>query len=157
MHATLQRRLQQARRPKVIVAGLAPRLECFLDAEGDFAGAVSTFAIFHRDDDVPALRELTAALLTRRQRAWRRQRSHDKGISGSVPVRAAKGRRCGNKLMVYSRHAEERRSTFRCFAVLYQRKCLRACSECHTRRHIMVSNAFLWRGEEQKWNRNEVG
>jgi hypothetical protein len=64
MHATLQRRLQQARRPKVIVAGLAPRLECFLDAEGDFAGAVSTFAIFHRDDDVPALRELTAALLT---------------------------------------------------------------------------------------------
>lgn len=64
MHAAFLRRLSQARRPKVIVAGLSSRVECFLDSEGDYAGAVSTFAIFHRKNDVSALRTLTAALLT---------------------------------------------------------------------------------------------
>ena len=55
---TLMRRLEAARRPKILVAGLSARLECFLDANGEYAGAVSTYVIRHPEDDVTALAAL---------------------------------------------------------------------------------------------------
>src|SRR5207302_1119925 len=39
----LRRRLTRSRRPKVLVAGLSKRVECFLDVDGRCFGTVSTF------------------------------------------------------------------------------------------------------------------
>jgi hypothetical protein len=64
MSASLRRRLARSRRPKIIVAGLSKRIECFLDEYGECAGAVSTFSIYHPADSVAALRSLCAMLLT---------------------------------------------------------------------------------------------
>jgi SAM-dependent methyltransferase len=61
---SLARRIARARRPKVLVAGLARRVEAFLDAAGEHLGAVSTFSIFHPQDDVPALHRLLDDLLS---------------------------------------------------------------------------------------------
>jgi hypothetical protein len=47
-----------AARPKLLVAGLCNRFEAFLDAEGEYLGAVSTYSIFHPEDDADALRRL---------------------------------------------------------------------------------------------------
>jgi hypothetical protein len=55
---TLRRRLVRARRPKLLVAGLSRRLECVLDSDGRYLGAVSTFAILHPSDNVTALASL---------------------------------------------------------------------------------------------------
>ena len=55
----LTRRLRNARRPKVLIAGLANRLEAFLDAEGNCCGAVSTFSVFDSNDNIDALTELS--------------------------------------------------------------------------------------------------
>jgi methylase of polypeptide subunit release factors len=55
---TIQRRLNRARRPKILVAGLTRKLECTLDAHGAFLGAVSTFAILHPRDDISELAKL---------------------------------------------------------------------------------------------------
>jgi SAM-dependent methyltransferase len=63
---SLARPLARARRPKILVAGLARRVEAFLDAAGEHLGAVSTFSIFHPQDDVEALRELLDQLLSPR-------------------------------------------------------------------------------------------
>lgn len=49
-------RLAKVRRPKVIVAGLSNRVEAFLDAEGEYCGAVSTYAIIHPKDNPEQLR-----------------------------------------------------------------------------------------------------
>lgn len=54
----LSRRVNRMRRPKVLVAGLSTRVEAFLDANGIYLGAVSTYSILHPKDDVEALREL---------------------------------------------------------------------------------------------------
>ena len=51
----LNRRLQNARRPKVLIAGLADRIEAFFDEGGQCIGAVSTFSFFHADDSRDAL------------------------------------------------------------------------------------------------------
>ena len=64
MTASIRRRLQKSRRPKIIVAGLSKRVECFLDTRGEFVGAVSTFSIYHPKDDVGALEDLCGALLS---------------------------------------------------------------------------------------------
>lgn len=61
---SLTRRLALARRPKILIAGLARRIEAFLDAAGEHLGAVSTFSISHPKDDVPALGELLDHLLS---------------------------------------------------------------------------------------------
>ncbi len=61
--ASLQRRIEMARRPKIIVAGLSKRIECHFDLAGEYIGAVSTFSIFHPDDDVRALDRVHARLL----------------------------------------------------------------------------------------------
>lgn len=55
---TIRRRWEASHRPKVVVAGLASRLEAFLDAEGRYQGAVSTYSIFHPENDVAELRRL---------------------------------------------------------------------------------------------------
>ena len=60
----LVRRLERARRPKVIVAGLTARIEAFVDRGGEFTGAVSTWSIFEPTDDVEALEWLCAVLLS---------------------------------------------------------------------------------------------
>ncbi|MGL5094973.1 MAG: hypothetical protein ACRDD1_05265, partial [Planctomycetia bacterium] len=51
----LASRLARVRRPKVVVAGLGKRLEAFLDADGVYCGAVSTFTIVHPRDDLSRL------------------------------------------------------------------------------------------------------
>ncbi len=61
---SLLRRFDNARRPKILVAGLSKRIECFVDREGEYIGAVSTFSIFHPDDDVDELDSLCTYLLS---------------------------------------------------------------------------------------------
>ena len=53
--SALNRRLSNARRPKVLIAGLAKRLEAYVDTAGCCCGAVSTFSVFHPDDSIDAL------------------------------------------------------------------------------------------------------
>ena len=60
----LLRRCRRARRPKLLVAGLSRRVECFVDGSGDYIGAVQTFTILHPEDDLQALRELCSYLLS---------------------------------------------------------------------------------------------
>jgi hypothetical protein len=52
------RRAQQAQRPKILIAGLCNRLEAFCDVAAQYLGAVSTFSVFHPQDDVRALQQL---------------------------------------------------------------------------------------------------
>lgn len=59
---SLARRIAAARRPKVLVAGLSTRLEAFLDTTGECVGAVSTYTVWHPEDDVDALRALLKQL-----------------------------------------------------------------------------------------------
>lgn len=59
------RRLAKVQRPKLLVAGVAGpgvRLELYLDERGGDVGAVSTYTIVHRDDDLAALRWLAEGL-----------------------------------------------------------------------------------------------
>jgi hypothetical protein len=60
---SLARRAAQAKRPKILLAGLAKRIEAFLDPTGQCLGAVSTYTIHHPTDDVAALENLLAHLL----------------------------------------------------------------------------------------------
>jgi predicted RNA methylase len=62
---SLKRRLERSKRPKILVAGLSKRIECFVDAGGECVGAVSTFSIFHPHDDVQALTRLANVLSSR--------------------------------------------------------------------------------------------
>lgn len=55
---SFSRRLLQARRPKIIVAGLSAEVECFVDTDGAHLGAVSTYSIFHEHDDLQMLEQL---------------------------------------------------------------------------------------------------
>ncbi len=61
---SLQKRLAQAQRPKIIVAGLTKGVESFVDVAGEYIGTVSTYSIFHPRDDVSALHRLNAHLLS---------------------------------------------------------------------------------------------
>lgn len=61
---SLRKRLDKASRPKILVAGLSKIVECFVDAAGECIGAVSTYSIFHPQDDVAALQTLCNELLT---------------------------------------------------------------------------------------------
>jgi hypothetical protein len=61
---SLRRRLERAKRPKVLVAGLSRVIECFVDEGGKHIGAVSTYSIFHPCDDLFALRDLSRQLLS---------------------------------------------------------------------------------------------
>ena len=54
----LGRRVTRMSRPKVLVAGLSTRVEAFCDEGGDHIGAVSTYSIFHPEDDLAELRGL---------------------------------------------------------------------------------------------------
>jgi hypothetical protein len=56
--AVVRQRLKKVARPKVLVAGLSTRVEAFLDEQGIHAGAVSTYSLFDRNDDVDQLRRL---------------------------------------------------------------------------------------------------
>jgi SAM-dependent methyltransferase len=60
---SLAARVAKSKRPKIILAGLAKKIECFLDTTGQYTGAVGTFSIYHPADDLPALRSLTDHLL----------------------------------------------------------------------------------------------
>jgi len=53
--SSLRRRMLLAKRPKIIVAGLTKRIECFLDEDGKYIGAVSTFSLYHPTDDLAVL------------------------------------------------------------------------------------------------------
>jgi hypothetical protein len=55
---SLATRAQNAKRPKILLAGLARKIEAFLDPTGDCIGAVSTFSIYHPHDDINALGNL---------------------------------------------------------------------------------------------------
>jgi hypothetical protein len=52
------RLLKAATRPKLLVAGLCDRFEAFLDSRGEYLGAVSTYSIFHPENDVGLLENL---------------------------------------------------------------------------------------------------
>jgi hypothetical protein len=56
--ALLARLEKAATRPKLLVAGLCDRLEAFLDPRGEYIGAVSTYSIFHPQNDLKSLEEL---------------------------------------------------------------------------------------------------
>ncbi len=56
--AGIARRIARAARPKLLVAGLGREIECFVDARGDYLGAVSTWTVTHPADDLAALRAL---------------------------------------------------------------------------------------------------
>lgn len=58
----LQRRAIKARRPKIVIAGLSSRVEAFFDEKGEYLGSVSTYSIFHPEDHIAELRELTTWL-----------------------------------------------------------------------------------------------
>ncbi|HEY7116115.1 MAG TPA: N-6 DNA methylase [Tepidisphaeraceae bacterium] len=60
---SLAGRAARSRRPKILVAGLARRIEAFLDPDGQSIGAVSTYSIYHPQDDLPALERLLKQLL----------------------------------------------------------------------------------------------
>ncbi|MDR3708658.1 MAG: N-6 DNA methylase [Capsulimonadaceae bacterium] len=60
----LERRVEQASRPKILVAGLSRRIEALVDDCGEYMGAVSTFSICHPNDDRAALRALCDYLHT---------------------------------------------------------------------------------------------
>lgn len=62
MPASLQRRLRSSKRPKVLVGGLGSRVEAYLDAHGQCQGAVSTYSIFHPENDLEALGKLSELL-----------------------------------------------------------------------------------------------
>jgi tRNA1(Val) A37 N6-methylase TrmN6 len=61
---SLAKRVATARRPKILVAGLAKKIEAFLDPAGQYIGAVSTFSIYHPHDDEQALATLLQKLLS---------------------------------------------------------------------------------------------
>jgi SAM-dependent methyltransferase len=61
---SLAKRIVTARRPKILVAGLAKKIEAFLDLAGEYIGAVSTFSIYHPTDDVDALSTVLETLLS---------------------------------------------------------------------------------------------
>jgi N-6 DNA Methylase len=61
---SLTARLRKSRRPKILVAGLTKRIECFFDERGEYVGGVSTFSIYHPTDDHAALRRLCKYLLS---------------------------------------------------------------------------------------------
>jgi hypothetical protein len=61
---SLTNRAQNARRPKILLAGLARKIEGFLDPAGDCIGAVSSFSIYHPQDDLRALSNLLDHLLS---------------------------------------------------------------------------------------------
>jgi hypothetical protein len=61
---SLHRRATQAARPKILVAGLSSVVECVLDRRGEYIGSVSTYSLFHPQDDLGALEELCAWLLS---------------------------------------------------------------------------------------------
>src|SRR5258706_413408 len=61
---SLGKRIATARRPKILVAGLAKKIEAFLDPAGEYIGAVSTFSIYHPTDDIAALSTLLEKLLS---------------------------------------------------------------------------------------------
>lgn len=60
--ASIAKRIARAARPKVLIAGLGREIECFVDAHGDYLGAVSTWTITHPTDDLAALRALADQL-----------------------------------------------------------------------------------------------
>ncbi|MDB5324045.1 MAG: type modification enzyme [Phycisphaerales bacterium] len=60
---SLASRVTNARRPKILLAGLAKKIEAFLDPTGDYIGAVSTYSIYHPTDDTAALTRLLNHLL----------------------------------------------------------------------------------------------
>ena len=64
LNGSLRARASRAERPKVVVAGLSQRLEAYLDPDGSTLGSVSTYTIMHPSDDLRALEQLLATLLS---------------------------------------------------------------------------------------------
>jgi hypothetical protein len=53
-----------SKRPKIIVAGLSSIVEAYVDSEGVDIGAVATFSIFEKSDNVELLCRLLKYLLS---------------------------------------------------------------------------------------------
>lgn len=62
--ASANRRIEQSRRPKILVAGLSPILEAYLDESGSDIGTVGTFSILDKHDKIERLQSLLDYLLT---------------------------------------------------------------------------------------------
>jgi hypothetical protein len=54
----LAAKIQKAKRPKILVAGLSVVPEAFLDDAGRYMGAVATYSIYHPQDNVELLQKL---------------------------------------------------------------------------------------------------
>lgn len=64
LSGSLAERARRARRPKILIAGLSKRIEAILDPSGETLGSVSTYSVFHPEDDLEALRSLLNFLHT---------------------------------------------------------------------------------------------
>ncbi len=64
LSGSLARRIARSRRPKILVAGLSRVVECYLDLRGEYVGSVSTYTLFHPEDDAEALGALCERLLS---------------------------------------------------------------------------------------------
>lgn len=62
--ASANRRIEHSRRPKILVAGLSPILEAYLDESGSDIGTVGTFSILDKHDKIERLQSLLDYLLT---------------------------------------------------------------------------------------------
>ena len=52
---SLFKRIENAKRPKILIAGLADRIEACIDIMGIYMGAVSTFTIYEKSNDIEKL------------------------------------------------------------------------------------------------------
>lgn len=57
---SLSIQLRESKRPKLILANLVSKLECFVDEKGECIGATATYCIFDRQNDVQRLKWLSA-------------------------------------------------------------------------------------------------
>ena len=89
MPDALQRKVEQQRGAKILVAGLARRMEAVLDRIGDLVGAVQTFRLTPRRGGVRAMSLLTRYLNSPEATAWLRRRLGGNALSGgNISLRA---------------------------------------------------------------------
>ncbi len=89
MPEALRQKVDLQRGPKILVAGLARRVEAVLDAHGDLTGAVQTFRITPKKGGLRALRALVSFLNAPEATDWLRRRLGGNALSGgNISLRA---------------------------------------------------------------------
>lgn len=89
MPEVLRRKVESQRGPKILIAGLARRVEAVLDVRGDLVGAVQTFRITAKKGGLRALRLLVRYLNSPESTTWLRRRLGGNALSGgNISLRA---------------------------------------------------------------------